>query len=355
MSAPSNIFDRFIANRVLTHIGFWMSIVLVLAYHGSLFGGNLGDNLINMLVILPVQMIAAYALIYYQIPRWLNKGRYLLFIASLVVDAYLLSAMARWMVINIAQPIMGVDSLEETIVEILTDPVYLIQVFTISVYIPAALLYLLKMTKERFAQQNQLITLEKEKRTTELDFLKAQINPHFLFNTLNNIYSLSKHKAEQTPEMILKLSEILDYTIYECNEPTVPVMKEWELIESYVDLETLRYTDQLTILLDEQVDDKQVRVAPLILISLVENAFKYSLKRVDEVPVIKVLLAVTDGVLSFEVFNSKAMNLPESREHKRGIGVQNVKRQLDLQYPNRHSMDIEDKSESYKVSLTIKL
>lgn len=355
MTSSSHILDRLINTRILSHIAFWVTVVLVLAYHGSLFGGNLGDNLINMLTLLPVQMIAAYALIYYQIPQWLNNGRYLAFGISLLILAYLLSALARLSVIHIAQPLMVVETLDESIGEILTDPLYLIQVFTTSVYIPAALLFLLKMTKERFAQQNQLITLEKEKRTTELDFLKAQMNPHFLFNTLNNIYSLAKNRAEQTPEMILKLSEILDYTIYECNEATVPVKKEWELIENYVDLETLRYTDELTIMLDEHVDDNEVRVAPLILISLVENAFKYSLKRVDDVPVIKVLLKVADRALNFEVFNSKAMNLPESKEEKQGIGVQNVRRQLDLLYPDRYTIDIEDRPDSYKVSLTIKL
>lgn len=350
-----HLLDRFLKARTLNHISFWMAVVFVLAYHGSLFGGNLRDNLINMLALLPVQMMAAYALIYYQIPQWLNNSRYLTFILSLAILAYLLSALGRLSVIYIAEPLIGVETLDETIGEILSDPMFLIKVFTTSVYIPAALLYLLKMTKERFAQQNQLITLEKEKRTTELDFLKAQMNPHFLFNTLNNIYSLAKNKAEQTPEMILKLSEILDYTIYECNEPSVPVMKEWELIESYVDLETLRYSDELTILLDEQVQNKEARVAPLILISLVENAFKYSLKQVQGVPVIKVKLVEEAGQLRFEVYNSKVADLPEYQEKKRGIGVQNVKRQLNLLYPDRHTLAINDIPDTYQVSLTIKL
>ncbi len=355
MTSTSQLLDRIIHTRILNHTLFWAAMVVVLAYHGSLFGGNLRDNFINMLALLPVQMIAAYTLIYYQIPRWLSKRKYVLFILSLLLLAYLLSALARWSVINIAAPLMEVETLEETIVEILTDPMYLIQVFTTSVYIPAVLLFLLKMTKERFIQQNQLITLEKEKRTTELDFLKAQMNPHFLFNTLNNIYSLSKNKSERTPEMIIKLSEILNYTIYECNEATVPVMKEWELIENYVDLETLRYQDELSILLDAQVQNKEAQVAPLILISLVENAFKYSLKRVDGVPVIKIRLTENDSRLSFEVYNSKALNLPESKQKNRGIGVQNVKRQLDLLYPDRYTLEIKDTNEAYKVTLTINL
>ncbi len=355
MSTPPHILDRFFRARILIHGVFWVFVVFGLAYHGSLFGGNLKDNSINMMALLPVQMIAAYALVYYQIPQWFNKGRYLIFIVSLLALAYLLSALGRLSVIHIAQPLIGMETLNESIGEILMDKVYLIKVFTTSVYIPAFSLYFLKMTKERFMQQNQLIMLEKERQKNELDFLKAQMNPHFLFNTLNNIYSLSRNKSEQTPEMILKLSEILDYTIYECNEATVPILKEWALIENYVDLETLRYSDQLTILLEEHIGDKETRVAPLILISLVENAFKYSLKRVVGVPVIKVMLQVEDSLLNFEVFNSKAENTPETQEKGRGIGVRNMKRQLELQYPNRYTIDVEDKPDSYKVRLTIKL
>lgn len=355
MATQSHLLDRFLKARLLNHMVFWVVVVFGLAYHGSLFGGNLRDNSINMMALLPVQVVAAYVLVYYQIPQLFNKGKYLLFMVSLLGVAYVLSAMGKLSVLHIAQPLIGVEALDESLGEVLTDPVYLIKVFTTSVYIPAMSLFILKMTKERFMQQNLLITLEKEKQKSELDFLKAQMNPHFLFNTLNNIYSLSTNDSEKTPEMILKLSEILDYTIYECNEATVPVMKEWVLIENYVDLETLRYSDQLTILLEEQVDNKEARVAPLILISLVENAFKYSLKRVDGTPTIKVQLKVEDGLLNFEVFNTKGMNLPESQKKDKGIGVQNMKRQLELQYSHRHTIDIEDTPESYLVRLTIKL
>ncbi|MEM7296837.1 MAG: sensor histidine kinase [Bacteroidota bacterium] len=355
MTTPSTILDHFLKARILNHTVFWIAVVFGLAYHGSLFGGNIQDNSINMMALLPVQMIATYSLIYFLIPKVFQKGRYLLFTISFLVIAYLLSALGKLSVIHIALPIVGLEPLEETIGEILMDPTYLIKVFTTSVYIPAITLYLLKMTKERFMQQNQLIMLEKEKQKSELDFLKAQMNPHFLFNTLNNIYGLSKNNSENAPDMILKLSEILDYTIYECNEDTVPIMKEWALIENYVDLETLRYHDQLTILLEEEVDDKESRVAPLILIALVENAFKYSLKLVEGIPVIKVFLKVEDGQLSFEVFNTKAQNLPESHEKSKRIGVQNMKRQLDLQYLKDYTLEIDDKPESYKVNLTINL
>lgn len=353
MPTSSTIFDRFLNARLLNHFVFWVAVVVGLAYHGSLFGGNIRDNSINMLALLPMQMIAAYTLIYYQIPNLYQKGRYLLFVISVLGLAYILSALGKISVIHIALPLIGVEPLEETLGEILTDPIYLIKVFTTSVYVPAVSLYLLKMTKERYIQQNQLILLEKEKQKSELDFLKAQMNPHFLFNTLNNIYGLSTSKSEKTPEMILKLSEILDYTIYECNEEGVPVMKEWALIQNYVDLETLRYHNELTILLEEEIDDKDASVAPLILIGLVENAFKYSLKLVEGTPVIKVLLKVADGKLTLEVFNTKPQNVPDAREKSKRIGVQNMQRQLDLQYPNEYTLKIDDQPDSYKVHLTI--
>lgn len=353
MSAIINFFDAFFKARIVNHISFWVVTVLLLAYHGSLFGGNFRNNLINMMAIVPVQMMAAYFLIYVQIPYWLFKGHWVKFISSFIIVAYVLSILARLSVIYIAQPIMHIDGMEESLWEISTDPIFLIKVYMTSVYIPAFLLFLIKMTKERFLQENRLVTLEKEKRFAELNFLKAQMNPHFLFNTLNNIYALSRSKSEQTPEMIMKLSEILDYTIYECSAAKVPVIKEWQLIENFADLQALRHDNQLMIVIDQDIDNDETVIAPLILISLVENAFKHTSMHTQAN--IKVFLKVKHDVLIFEVFNSLSSSNTKKHSDKKGIGVPNVKRQLALQYPDRHTMHIDHQADFYKITLSIQL
>ena len=341
--------------RFVYHLGFWVLVILLLAYHGSLLGSSFKDNLINMLSLMPVQMLAAYSLIYYLIPKLLYKGKWLLFFISLAAIAYGLSALARLSIIHIAEPLINFESYDESPWEVLTDAVYLIKVYMVSVYLPAVLLFLLKMMKERFQQETKLISLEREKSMAELNFLKAQMNPHFLFNTLNNIYALAKSGSEQTADMVMKLSEILDYTIYECNQPRVPIIKEWELIESYADLQSLRYKDSLMILLDQEMDNTEVQIAPLLLISLVENAFKYVMTTKDGDPLIRINLKLKDKALSFEVFNSKSKVLSSRDAGGKGIGIKNLKRQLSLQYPGRHTMLVEDQKDSYRVELSIKL
>lgn len=306
-----------------------------------------------MLVLLPAQMMAAYLMTYVQIPRLLNSGHFLWFSISTLLVAYLLAILSKLSIIYIASPLTGAESFDETIGEIAGDPIYLVRVFVVSIYTPAILMFLIKMTQERFRQQNRVAILEKEKRTNELNFLKAQMNPHFLFNTLNNIYSLSKTGSASTSELILKLSEILDYTIYECSKETVPISKEWELIENYVELEALRYGGELHVALNQQIEDHDLPVAPLILIPFVENAFKYSLRNSSKPPTIQISLMSTNQTLTFAIANSIPSG--DLSTTKKGIGLQNVRRQLELFYGGHFSMDVQKSAEMYTVTLTIQL
>lgn len=356
MSKISNLSDTFFNSRIANHAAFWVITVLSLAYYSSLFGGSFWVNFVGIFVMLPLQMAAAYFLIYFQIPHWIYKKRWILFALSFFIVAYFLAVLARLSNIYIAEPLTNYEGYDESLWEVMSDPVYLLRVYMPFVYMPAFLLLIFKMLKDRFQQENRFIKLEKEKSVAELNFLKAQMNPHFLFNTLNNIYALSKSKSEDTPEMILKLSALLDYTIYECNEKTVPVIKEWELIENYVDLQAVRSSQQLMIAIDEDIDNEQALVAPLILIALVENAFKHSLKQKGNLANIKVFLKVKDNVLTFDVFNTKAPEIQQKTKlSKKGIGVKNVKKQLALLYPNRHTMEVGKQLDSYQVTLTIQL
>jgi len=253
-------------------------------------------------------------------------------------------------VIYIAEPLMGVDGIDESIWEVLTDPIYLIRVYVATAYIPAIFFFMIKMTKDSFTKENKLVELEKEKQSAELNFLKAQINPHFLFNTLNNIYALAKNKADETPEMILKLSEILDYTIYECKSDRVAISKEWELIENYADLQALRHHDQMTILLDQQIDNDDAQIAPLILMSFVENAFKHGLKGKREGATIDISLIEKDDQVVFKIYNTRTIH---DTNNNGGIGIQNIKRQLELQYTNKYDMEVIEQDDSYTVTLSI--
>ena len=356
MSKRLNILDRFYQSRIATHAAFWILTLLLLTYSTSLFSGSFTDNLIYMSVLLPIQMTATYLMVYLQMQQLLYKRHWFLFFISVVPIVYSLAVLARLANIYIAEPLTGYEGVDESVWEVVSDPTYLIQAYILPVYIPAFLFLIFKMIKDRFQQENRLNELEKEKSNAELNFLKAQMNPHFLFNTLNNIYALAKNQSPDTPEMILKLSDLLDYTIYECNEPTVPIIKEWQLIENYVDLQAVRNSNQLMIAIHQNIEEEQTPIAPLILISIVENAFKHSTQRGQQLANIKISLEVVNKNLTFKVINTRsAVEAKKDTSKKKGIGVRNVKKQLALLYPNKHTYQVKELEETYMVILKIAL
>jgi LytS/YehU family sensor histidine kinase len=194
--------------------------------------------------------------------------------------------------------------------------------------------------------------LIQEKLQSELNFLRAQTNPHFLFNTLNSIYALARKQSSQTPEVVMQLSKLLRYMIHECKEPFVPLEKEWKIIEDYVGLEELRFGDRIHVKMTKQENGSGEMIAPLLLLPLVENAFKHGAGNNRDHTEILIDLKKENCKLHFSVENNfeTANGLQEKSS---GIGLQNVKRQLELLYPD-HSMSIENSDGRFKVSISLK-
>jgi len=348
--------DNISQNRVLTHVLFWVLWLFLTTTIASLNMGGYKSHLIHNICLLPAQMIAVYYLVYYQVPKLLYQKKYLLFFISFVISIFLLSASARLSVIYIAEPFFREDFQQESILEIFSDVPYLFGVYFPSVYMIAFIMLIIKTFKERFESKHQLEILQKEKKTAELNFLKAQIHPHFLFNTLNNLYALTLEKSDDAPEVVVKLSEMLDYMLYQCSDPKVAISKEVELLKNYMDLETLRYGEKLDLKFSQQIDNSKTEIAPLILLSLVENAFKHGASGNLKNPLIHIDLEVVDNQLKFKVFNTKSEN-PQSIKglKKQGVGAKNIKRQLDLIYPDKHQLEIVDQEKDYLVNLSIDL
>ncbi|WP_160164101.1 sensor histidine kinase [Nafulsella turpanensis] len=213
----------------------------------------------------------------------------------------------------------------------------------------------LKQQKSQLEMKQRNILLEKEKASTELHFLKAQIHPHFLFNTLNNLYVLSLKKSDKAPETVIKLSEILDYILYKGNEEIVSVEKEVKLLDNYIALEQLRYSNQLKISFVKNIENESVEVSPLLLLTIVENAFKHGASGSLDAPLIKIELIVKDQQLFFKVFNTKSLCFEaDNTEIKQGIGVSNIRRQLALIY-REYDFAIQESKEDYLVTLSINL
>ena len=193
--------------------------------------------------------------------------------------------------------------------------------------------------------------LETEKLNAELKFLKAQVNPHFLFNTLNNLYYLSTIKSDTAPLVISKLSEVMRYMIYDSNHEQIELAKEIEYMQHYIGLERLRLREGVPLEF-EVAGSTDILISPLILITFLENAFKHGISNSSDKCWIRARLDVNETRLIYTIANSKVKIVPYPADGE-GIGLKNVKRRLDLSYPGKHKLDINDREDSYSVILTI--
>jgi LytS/YehU family sensor histidine kinase len=201
--------------------------------------------------------------------------------------------------------------------------------------------------KQKIAEQELL----KKKLEIELQFLKAQSNPHFLFNTLNNIYGLARKKSDKTADVVLKLSSMLRYMLYETANESIAIEKEIQIINDYIALEKLRYTNRLNVIFSHSIDDLKEKIAPLILLPFVENAFKHGAGESRFESYIEINLTLKDHQLHYEIKNSKEEMITDDEDK---IGLRNIKRQLELIYPN-HSLTIENNTKAFIVKLDINL
>ena len=193
--------------------------------------------------------------------------------------------------------------------------------------------------------------LETEKLNAELAFLRSQINPHFLFNSLNNIYSLAYQKSDKTPEAILKLSEIMRYMLYESNEELVMLEEEINYLENYIELQKLRFKEQVYVDLHEHIEEKDHRIMPLLLISFLENAFKHGVSTDVDKP-IRIDITVENGRLHFRTENAKNQT---NKDRTKGVGLANLKRRLQLGYPGKHTINVVETEDYYSSELFIYL
>ncbi|MEE9361799.1 MAG: sensor histidine kinase [Cellulophaga sp.] len=349
----NNIFKR----RWLSHLIFWLLLLFFYTNIKTAYNHSYYSILIHNSLMLIPQILASYFSIYVLIPKLLYKKKYVLFFISFILASYLFSVLARIMIVHIVEELYREPPFtQESIYTIFTDIGWIYKHYFYSVYLPVFLVISIKLIKELFEEKSKHEVLEKEKASAELNFFKAQIHPHFLFNTLNNLYVLTLQKSDKASETVLKLSEMLDYMLYQCNDDSVTIQKEIQLIQNYIDLEQLRYGDRLKLTFNKNIDNLQTKIAPLILVSLIENAFKHGASGAINQPIIEIDIRIEKEKLQFSIYNTK----PEEKQQdltnfKKGIGVVNTKKQLQLLYPNKHKIETKEDELSYRVTLSIDL
>jgi LytS/YehU family sensor histidine kinase len=311
---------------------------------------QLFQMMFRMFFSMPVDIIAAYFTVYLLIPKLLYQRKYYLFALIFLVSAVGLVLLQRVILWYFSYPVLYKMEPQSPFFRI-----NWLASFT-NIYMAAFFIAVAKLVKQRFTEQKRIQSLEKEQVEAELKFLKAQVHPHFLFNTLNNLYALTLDKSDRASEVVLKLSDLLNYMLYECNESTILLSKEISLIENFLVLERIRYGDSLEVDLRIEGETAGKKIAPMLLLPFVENAFKHGVSKISKNARVMIRLEVDASQLNFEVINSKPMLLEKDEAgYTEGIGLKNVKRRLEILYPEAHGFDVIEKDEEFRIILKIDL
>jgi two-component system LytT family sensor kinase len=332
--------------QVFWHIFFWLNLISFFMYIAH---DDTKMNVEEMLVVFLLYPAINISLFYLNflvfIPDFLDRKRYGLYgvIIGITVVLYGLGKYG-----------VGLIFKQDVLVHMNGDVIGFWRYFMSTVFTSLIFVFLsivLKFTIDWFLNERIHRELENQRLSAELSFLKSQINPHFLFNSLNSIYSLAYQRSETTPEAILKLSEIMRYMLYECNDNKVALSKELQYLENYIDLQKIRFgkNSYIDFKVSGQVDHQQI--VPLLLIAFVENAFKHGIAN-DPLSPIQLLIELDEAHLHFYIQNKKHNN---NRDTLGGIGLNNVRRRLDLLYAGKYNLSIIDAADTYTCELLLTL
>lgn len=312
----------------------------------------------NFSLVLTVILLISWN-IYRLVPHFFSQkqyGRYTLSVlASMVVMMFLYTYLDSWIPReNLARflPANSSQPMPLRLRPMLINPRYLMDMVSYTAAIMASTVF--ESVQLHRQQEQQAAQIQHEKLETEMKFLKSQINPHFLFNALNNVYTLSLLRSEQTPEVVMKLSEMLRYMLYESNEERVMIEQEIRYINNYVALQQLKGEQLLSVTCIMEIQRPNETIAPMILIPFVENAFKHSKIEDTQSGWIDLVLREQEGVLDLCISNSLAP-VAYTKDPTGGIGLQNVRRRLELEYPKRHQLQIRLEQDLFRVELSIQL
>jgi two-component system, LytTR family, sensor kinase len=338
---------KLLTRRVIYHAAFWFTLLFTLTLMGIVQNkaGSFGHIFTNEIIHVLFFMVIYYVNSEYLIPELLEKKKLWTYVGLLGTLALVVTSIENFIFF------LKFKNFPEDQIDLrINQPQrYLMSLIT------AGISTLVKITSDWAKQTRVQKELETRTIQSELNFLKSQINPHFLFNTLNSLYALSLKKSDEAPEVVLKLSEMMRYMLYECNEKNVPLSKEVAYIRNYLSLEKLRHK-HLDVQFDVEGEVGSLNVSPLIFIAFIENAFKHGASNAISPGFVHIHMLIDKNEINLYVENSKPDKQP-TMEHKRngGIGLVNVKRRLEILYPQAYHLDIYDNPNTYGVNLWMKL
>jgi len=362
MNQQQFIFSDEYKYRLRRHLLFWLcwwiffGILYSYTAKVSLLPNfeRLPFAMVDALVFLIPHMFLSYSLMYYVIPKFVFSGRYfkagILVLFFFLVTASISALIGTYLLPVIRVAIFGRDY------DYIFNPTYLLSLLAglrgaITI---GGLAAAIKLMKHWYAKEQRNLQLQKENTEAGLRLLKAQIHPHFLFNTLNNIYSFTQNTSAEASGMITRLSSLLRYTLYEGNQPLVPLQKELQMVQDYIGIEKIRYGNQMELHIDLPERTTNYYIAPLLLLPLVENCFKHGTSQMLEQPWVHLQATIVNDQLHIKLLNGK-VNEETTDAPVPGIGIRNVKERLSLLNPGKHELHITSEEEVFIVNLKVEL
>jgi hypothetical protein len=312
-------------------------------------GDAISTAIVNCCVLLVPKLLFTYFMLYFTLPKIMRDGveiRKGVFYSILALLAALL--IYRSLLIYVVNPLIYNWTINVPPYFDLFG--FLVALMDIGFASGAAIA--IKQIRLQLIGKEKEKNLIKEKLEAELKFLRSQTHPHFLFNTLNNIYALARKKSDQTPEVVMKLSKLLRFMLYETAKRSIKIGDEIKMLDDYIELEKIRYTGRLTINFIREIDNENEHISPLLLLPFVENAFKHGASESRFESYIHIEMRLHNSILNFNIENTQESI--ERNEVNENIGLSNVKRQLELMY-KEYNMLIKSETSLFKVCLTINL
>ena len=337
--------NSFFKSEVFYHTAFWIIHVIFRLYLRGYFQSFHSETLFEEFFTLPVRMFGTYFTIFL-LKKYLFNKEYLRFFLLVPLSMFIILFIRRLVGYYLIEPILYPDLVQADL-----DNLYSIIKYTVYVYPVISMAVLITILRKWFSDQAIRRKLERENLTAQLQLLKRQLQPHFLFNTLNNIYSMAVDKSERTPESILKLSDLLDYMLYKTNSPVVSLDDEIKHLKDYIELEKLRYGNRLEVNFKVSGNTKNVLIAPLLFLPLLENCFKHGASKIIDNSWVSVDFQVDGKVLTCKFENSKESG--EAKNYSEGIGLKNVNERLRLLYNNHYEIKILEEKELFLVILKL--
>lgn len=331
------------------HFIFWISYFILNVIRWGSYYQDYWYSFKSNLVTVTLGMLLAYFHVYFLLPKLLFKKKiigYILFFTIGLVIFYIVRTELIFIFIN--ENVWPESQTPQKAYEFN----HILVVILIGIY-DVGLATTLKLTADWIYQRKRVENLQAVQLKTELQFLKAQIQPHFFFNTLNNLYALTLVKSKQAPDVVLKLSRIMEYILYDAKEPKVRLLSEIKYIQNYIDLEKLRFGEKVNVQIEMQGDVEQQVVPPLLFLPFIENCFKHGTVNNDKLIIFITFKISNNNLLKFSVLNN--YDTSHKNKTKHGIGNQNVMRRLQLLYKDKFTLSTKTEEHNYIVELAVQL